>query len=385
MKEFFLHNSFRQQYVLPTKKPSHENIMPNVIQPILELGFCFLCEKDFIIDMEIEIKLACLHTFCQRCLVKSINENDDIRICCPFPAEKCNTDISDDEIMTIIGDQEKFKDVMKRLFSRIEKQIDNMKQEEKATNLIITNLEKLDLEDYNENTDIFECPVCTMETEIGAGIVLKSCSHQVCKECIDSTIKFSEHIEVKCPYMDDNGSCEKNIQDREIRTLASKDVFEKYLEKSLNIAEIVTENAYHCKTPNCNGWVIFDEDVHRFACPVCTKTNCITCKVVHHGKTCGEYNEEINPNARTARELLESENALKALVASGEAMHCPKCEVIVQKADGCDYLTCTLCKLAICWITRKPRHDLMKGSVLIEGCKCIFNGKRCHPNCGNCH
>ena len=332
----------------------------------------------------IEVKLKCLHTFCHQCLVKSIDENDDIRICCPFPARKCNTDISDAEIKSLLN-QKKFKEVMAGLMLRISKVIDIKKEEEKAANLILTNLQNLDLQDYNENTNIFECPVCSMETEIGTGVILKNCLHQICKECINSTIKFSEHIEVKCPFMDDDGSCDKKIQDRELRALASKEVFEKYLEKSLNSAEIVTENAYHCKTPNCNGWVVYDDDVHRFACQVCTKINCIACKVIHEGKTCQEHYDEINPNARTVRELLESENALKALVASGEAMHCPKCEIIVQKADGCDYLTCTLCKLPICWITRKPRHDLMKGGVLIEGCKCNFNGKRCHPNCGNCH
>ena len=364
---------------------SHEILITNVIAPIAEFGFCFLCDKNFLIEIGKEIKLKCLHTFCQQCLVKSINENDDIRICCPFPAEKCNTDISDDEIKNILGDKKKFKDFMTRLMLRITKQIEDKKQEEKAANLILINLEQLELQDYNENTDVFECPVCSIDTEIGAGVVLKSCLHQVCKECIDSTIKFSEHIEVKCPYMDENGSCEKKIQDREIRALASKEVFEKHLEKSLNTAEIVTENAYHCKTPNCNGWVVFDEDVHRFACQVCNKINCIACKAIHHGKTCEEYNEEINPNARTTRELLETENSLKALVASGEAMHCPQCGIIVQKADGCDYLTCTVCKLAICWITRKPRHDLIKGGVVIEGCKCKLDGKRCHPQCGNCH
>lgn len=397
MQEFYSHNSFNIQYPSPTdqisnmyhqsfstvSKPKHEVITPIVDEPVLEIGLCGLCEKH--IEMKKEgKKLQCLHTFCRPCLVNSIKTNKEIRICCPLPADKCDKDISDAEIESLFGEAE-FQEIMTGLMMRISKVIEDNREKEKAAKLVITNLEKMDQQNFNENTEMFECPVCSLETEIGTGVILKNCSHQICKECINSTIQFSEHIEVKCPFMDDDGSCDKKIQDREIRSLATKEVFEKYLEKSLNSAEVVTENAYHCKTPNCNGWVVYDADVHRFACQVCSKINCITCKVIHHGKTCEEYLDEINPNARNVRELLETEMAMKALVASGQAMHCPQCGIIVEKADGCDYLTCTVCKLAICWITRKPRRDLIKGGVLIQGCNCRVNGVRCHPDCGNCH
>ncbi|CAO1393821.1 unnamed protein product [Diamesa serratosioi] len=393
---FYMNNSFSEQYIPQPSETVDGTLhsgspIQNLIKmeekpldnPIVVVGLCCICEN-YIIGMHQEIKLKCLHTFCRECIMKSIDENEELRICCPFPTKKCNMDISDAEIENIF-DREKFQDVMTKLMTRISKAIEDKRDEENTANLILNNLAILEMQDYNENTNIFECPVCSMEVEIGSGVILKNCLHKCCKECINLTIQHSVDIEVKCPFMDNNGSCNKKIQDREIRALASKEVFEKHLEKSLNLAETVCENTFHCKNPNCKGWVVYDKDVRSFQCPVCTKVNCIACKVIHHGKTCQQYEEEINPNARNVRELLESEIALNALVASGEAMHCPNCDVIVQKADGCDYLTCTLCKLAICWITRKPRHDLMKGSRLIEGCKCKANGILCHPKCGNCH
>lgn len=70
-------------------------------------------------------------------------------------------------------------------------------------------------------------------------------------------------------------------------------------------------------------------------------------------------------------------------------MLCPKCGVLIQKDDGCDYVTCLSCKLGICYRTKKPRHPLEKivdgKKETIDGCHCMEKGKRCHPKCGNCH
>lgn len=60
-------------------------------------------------------------------------------------------------------------------------------------------------------------------------------------------------------------------------------------------------------------------------------------------------------------------------------MHCPKCNVIVARISGCDWIQCAICRCEICWRTKKPRRGP-------NGCKCReINNKLCHPNCGNCH
>lgn len=43
------------------------------------------------------------------------------------------------------------------------------------------------------------------------------------------------------------------------------------------------------------------------------------------------------------------------MVAGGEAMHCPTCEIILVKKDGCDWMRCSMCRTEICWATRGPR------------------------------
>ena len=43
------------------------------------------------------------------------------------------------------------------------------------------------------------------------------------------------------------------------------------------------------------------------------------------------------------------------MVRDGDAMNCPKCGIVVQKKDGCDWIRCTMCKVEICWVTRGMR------------------------------
>ena len=43
------------------------------------------------------------------------------------------------------------------------------------------------------------------------------------------------------------------------------------------------------------------------------------------------------------------------MIASGDAMNCPRCNVVLLKKDGCDWMRCSMCKLEICWATRGRR------------------------------
>lgn len=140
-------------------------------------------------------------------------------------------------------------------------------------------LVNLDNEDLVENLEPFECPVCFMEIEPGNGVTLRECIHQFCKECLAHTIEYSDEAEIKCPYRDDQYSCDIPLQDREIKALVTKEVYEQHLAKSVAQAENKIDKSFHCKTPDCRGWCIFEDNVNEFKCPVCKNTNCLTCQV----------------------------------------------------------------------------------------------------------
>lgn len=142
-----------------------------------------------------------------------------------------------------------------------------------------TELLSLDKSSVVANVDAFECPVCFQKVGPGEGIVLRECIHTFCRECVVNTVKYSDEAEVKCPYMDADYSCDCVIQEREMRSLMTKEEYDQHLTVSLTLAEHRMENAFHCKTPNCRGWCVYEDNVNQFKCPICKITNCLTCRV----------------------------------------------------------------------------------------------------------
>ena len=61
--------------------------------------------------------------------------------------------------------------------------------------------------------------------------------------------------------------------------LLTPEEHQKFLELRLSIAETRSENSFHCKTHDCAGWCIFEDEVNEFNCELCSETNCLLCKV----------------------------------------------------------------------------------------------------------
>lgn len=252
-----------------------------------------------------------------------------------------------------------------------------LKHKPKST--ILPELMERDGFDYVKNAKVFTCNICFDDIGIADGIVLKNCLHELCKNCFIDQVNNSEDYEVICP----NVGCEEFLQDREIQVLLPAEDFEKHLDKSLKSYAGATESAYHCKSPDCRGIIEKDLNVREFTCEVCKKVNCIKCEALHQGMNCKQYKMSIQHKT----DNVESENAIKKLIETEQAMRCPKCDIPVMKEEGCDFITCTTCKMGICWRTKKPRNRITKeNGTVIDGCNCNrAGGKPCHPQCRNCH
>ncbi|XP_074646822.1 ranBP-type and C3HC4-type zinc finger-containing protein 1-like [Tubulanus polymorphus] len=239
--------------------------------------------------------------------------------------------------------------------------------------------------DLVANSEMFYCAICFDEVDPGEGVVLRECLHTFCRSCLQGTIENSEDAQVLCPFTDGNYSCDKPLQHREVQGLVSAVGFEKYLQRGLATAECQASNSYHCKTADCGGWCIYEDEVNVFNCPVCGKKNCLTCKAIHEGQNCKEYQDDLRIQADNSEAGKRSQEMLKGLVKSGQAMFCPGCQILIQKKEGCDWLRCTMCKIEICWCTRGPRWGTNGNGDVSGGCKCRVNGILCHPTCQNCH
>ncbi|XP_055614394.1 ranBP-type and C3HC4-type zinc finger-containing protein 1-like [Uranotaenia lowii] len=246
-------------------------------------------------------------------------------------------------------------------------------------------LVNLDAADLIANVDPFDCPICFGHFKQYEGIVLRDCLHSFCKECLVNTINYCEEAEIKCPYMDNSYSCESIVQQREIKALVSKDMYEAYLAKSIRQAESKLDNTFHCKTPNCRGWCIYEDNVNQFKCPVCTIVNCLTCRAIHDGLDCKQYQDRMNSDCDTNIDAKRTKDMLQQMVDKGDALYCPTCQVVMMKKWGCDWLKCSMCKTEICWVTRGPRWGPGGKGDTSGGCRCGVDGKKCHPECNYCH
>ncbi|XP_063236176.1 uncharacterized protein LOC134538684 isoform X2 [Bacillus rossius redtenbacheri] len=213
----------------------------------------------------------------------------------------------------------------------------------------------LDRTDLVPSTDPFECAVCLAPCEPGEGVVLRDCLHTFCRGCLANTVRFNEEAEVKCPYRDADYACDSVLQEREIKALVPLQVYEQHLAKSVAQAENKIGNAFHCKTPDCRGWCIFEDNVNEFKCPVCHKVNCLTCQAIHDDVNCKQYQEKVKQASETDADARRTREMLEEMLDRGEALACPTCQVVLMKKWGCDWLRCSMCKTEICWVTRGPR------------------------------
>ncbi|XP_063951124.1 ranBP-type and C3HC4-type zinc finger-containing protein 1-like isoform X1 [Lytechinus pictus] len=244
---------------------------------------------------------------------------------------------------------------------------------------------RIDEQDLVPNQDIFECPICLVDCDPGEGVMLRECLHLFCRECIIQHIKQSTDALVMCPGMEDDIPCTQHVLEREIKALLSEEDFQKYLERGLRRAESSASDSFHCKTTDCRGFCFYDDDLNFFDCPLCRKINCLTCKAIHEGINCKQYQEDLKIRAQNDVTARQTQQALEELVQSGEAMKCPFCSIIVQKKGGCDWLRCSVCQTEICWVTKQARWGPAGTGDISGGCRCRVNGKMCHPECHNCH
>lgn len=239
----------------------------------------------------------------------------------------------------------------------------------------------------NENAPLlknkvkFDCIICYMEYLPNEGVRLRNCAHQFCEECLQNHIKHSQTAEIQCPFSEGNETCSNVLLHREIRALSTPEVYEQFLSRSVQQAQI--RNLFHCRSENCKGVWVYEDNDNMVSCPLCNKFNCHPCKAIHERQSCRDYQYEIfsktDPGSIATRKLFEE------MILNGEAMHCPHCDIILTRNEGCDWIQCQ-CSMEICWATKGPRWGPKGKGDTSGGCKCGgTKGPKCHPTCNYCH
>lgn len=124
------------------------------------------------------------------------------------------------------------------------------------------------------NHEEFVCSICEMFVIEEQGVVLKSCRHNFCRDCLTRAINRSSTAQVHCPMKIE--ACNKEIRDEEVQALLSAEDYQKFLEKCFN--KIVAEPHKKAKSDtavltlldlqNVSGFE-YVENRTKFQCAIC--------------------------------------------------------------------------------------------------------------------
>lgn len=191
------------------------------------------------------------------------------------------------------------------------------------------------------------CPICY--DNISSPLHL-GCGHVYCAPCMRHFLTSaldSGQFPLTC--MGDESQCKVPIPIPTIQQFLSPASFNRLLEVVFNVhISRHPQEFKYCKTPDCNQIYRSTDPNNTVAgqCPSCFSSICTSCHGdVHDGVSCAENKQQAA--GRVAEEERETEAWLAA--HGGLVKKCPTCQALIEKVDGCNHMTCTLCNSHICW------------------------------------
>jgi ariadne-1 len=187
-----------------------------------------------------------------------------------------------------------------------------------------------------------ECSICLEELDADFLHTLH-CQHKFCRDCLGEHLStgIKERRTPCCPQV----GCAEEIAVAEMELLVEPALVEKHTDGSLQsfIAQHTDDYAC-CPTADCPYLFFYVKGVDSpdFQCPQCEKRYCIQCRVDYHqGSTCAQYQQWSLENGQV-------DDLFGDLVQGQKMKQCARCRNWIQKAQGCDHMTCR-CGFQFCY------------------------------------
>ncbi|KAK0445159.1 hypothetical protein EV421DRAFT_343101 [Armillaria borealis] len=196
-----------------------------------------------------------------------------------------------------------------------------------------------DRQRYGRRASIDECPICL--DEVVAPFTL-CCGHSVCRSCLKNYLVAAidnRFFPLTC--LGNEASCPERIPLSVARELLSASQFDSVMHSAFSAHVHARPGEFHyCPTPDC-------PQIYRSApkgtvlqCPSCLIRICSTCHVEQHdGSDCPDRDD--------------TDVAFKEWMKKHDVKNCPGCKVPIERAEGCNHVTCTRCQTHICWVCSK--------------------------------
>lgn len=200
-----------------------------------------------------------------------------------------------------------------------------------------------------------DCAICWTEAE---NPVRTPCKHVYCAGCFEDLCFAGVNSSPCIRCQGDAGKCGEVLLLAELQTHLSSAALEDILETafSTHVSRNLNDLRY-CPTPDCGqmyratnpsghndgGVAGSTGESPLFICPACLVAVCTACHVSHDGVTCTEHR-------------YRASGGYEALLVAKKKLgikDCPKCGTMIEKASGCNHMTCSTCGIHICWVCLK--------------------------------
>lgn len=209
------------------------------------------------------------------------------------------------------------------------------------------------------------CAVCWTEPDEP---YLTSCGHVYCLGCLkDQCALTSDSVAFPLQCLGDQGHCSHVFGIAELEQALPSAAFESLLKLSFDsFVRKVPDKMQFCPTADCPRIYRVSVEAADSTCSACHLSICTCCGAPsHEGLTCSEHKEWSAAGILDYQKWMQ-DNRFKA---------CPKCQIAIEKSEGCNHITCSGCGVNFCWIClgvfeRDQIYDHMNeahGNIGLEG------------------
>jgi hypothetical protein len=193
--------------------------------------------------------------------------------------------------------------------------------------------------------NIIECPVCF--NEVVSPVTLR-CGHTWCRSCLSNYLISSIDntlFPLKC--LGSEAKCSKLIPISIARVILSAEDFQAIISASFSAHVHSRPDEFHyCPTPDCLQIYRTAPQGTMLQCPSCLLRICLNCHVEYHdGFDCPERDG--------------GDRLFKDWAKKHDVKNCPGCKIPIERAEGCNHMTCSRCQTHICWVCMEtfPRGE----------------------------
>jgi len=182
--------------------------------------------------------------------------------------------------------------------------------------------------------DVAECPVCF--SQVVTPMTL-SCGHSWCRLCLKNYIISSidnKYFPLTC--LGNEAKCTEKIPLTLAREILVAPEFDAVVDAAFSLYVQSRPDEFHyCPSPDCPQVYRTTGQDTVLQCPSCLLRICSNCHVeAHDGFACPESEDSL----------------FQEWMKNHDVKNCPGCKIPIERAEGCNHMTCTQCQTHICWV-----------------------------------